>query len=133
MSNQEIIAEFRANAGKLSGPYAHLDVLLLTTTPTTGAHRTLPLGYARDADRLIVFAADDGRENGPNWYHDLLAHPHAEVEVGTETLPVTAAIATDHERTRLWDNQVEHWDFLNDLQAKVAWPIPIVILTPVGP
>ncbi|GAB4588262.1 nitroreductase/quinone reductase family protein [Nocardia sp. IFM 10818] len=130
MPNQEIIAEFRANAGKLSGPLANLDVLLLTTTPAADARRTVPLGYARDADRLIVFAADDGRESGPNWYHDLLANPHAEVEVGTQTLPVTASPATPEERTRLWDNQIEHWDFLTDLQAKVSWPIPIVILTP---
>ncbi|WP_169814760.1 nitroreductase/quinone reductase family protein [Nocardia crassostreae] len=128
MSNQEFIAEFRANAGKLSGPFANIDVLLLTTTTPTADRRTVPLGYARDAARLIVFAADDGRENGPNWYHDLLVHPHAEVEVGTETHQVVASVATGEERTRIWETQLERWDFLSALQSKVTWQVPVVIL-----
>ncbi|WP_280262135.1 nitroreductase/quinone reductase family protein [Nocardia wallacei] len=128
--NREVVAEFRANGGKLGGPYADIDVLLLTTTSAdTGERRTVPLGYGTDGARLIVFAADDGRANGPNWYHDLLADPHAEVEVGSERWPVTASTATGQERNRLWDNQSEHWSFLEDLRAKVAWEIPVVILS----
>lgn len=125
---REVIAEFRANAGKLSGPYAQFDVLLLTT----GAeHRTVPIGYARDGDRLFVFAADNGRENGPNWYHELLAEPRAEVEVGTDRWPVIASVAQGAERKRLWDSRIGEWEFLNEMQNAVAWEIPVVILTPV--
>ncbi|RDI43254.1 deazaflavin-dependent oxidoreductase (nitroreductase family) [Nocardia mexicana] len=132
--NREVVAEFRANGGKLGGPYADVDVLLLTTTSAdTGEQRVLPLGYGRDGERLIVFAADDGRENGPNWYHDLLAHPRAEVEVGSERWAVTASVATGEERNMLWDKQFERWAFMADLQAKVAWEIPVVILTAVTP
>lgn len=132
--NQEVIAEFRANRGKLGGMFTDIDVLLLTTTAAgTGERRTLPLGYGRDGDRLFVFAADDGRENGPNWYHDLVAQPRAEVEVGSEAWAVIASVAAGAERNRLWDSQIQQWGFLDDMQAKVAWEIPVVILTAAPP
>ncbi len=124
--NREIIAEFRANGGKLGGPFANIDVLLLTT-----GTRTVPLGYARDGARLIVFAGDDGRERGPNWYHDLMADPRAEVEVGSDSWSVRATEATGEERNRIWDGQIQRWGFLKDLQAKVSWDIPVLILTAV--
>lgn len=124
--NREIIAEFRGNGGKLGGPFANIDVLLLTT----GA-RTVPLGYARDGERLIVFAGDDGRERGPNWYHDLMADPRAEVEVGSDSWSVRATEATGEERNRIWDGQIQRWGFLKDLQAKVSWDFPVLILTAV--
>lgn len=128
--NREIIAEFRANGGKLGGPYAEIDVLLLTVGVGTAA-RTVPLGYARDGERLIVFAGDDGRERGPNWYHHLMADPRAEVEVGSDSWSVLAAEATGEERNRLWDSQVQRWEFLKELQAQASWELPVLILTAV--
>ncbi|QLY33057.1 nitroreductase/quinone reductase family protein [Nocardia huaxiensis] len=125
---REVIAEFRANGGKLGGPYADIDVLLLTTSTDSGS-RTIPIGYARDGERLFVFAADNGREGGPNWYHDLLTHPHAQVEVGADKWPVLASVAPAAERKRLWDKQIEHWPFIEEMAAQVPWEIPVVILT----
>ncbi|MCP9619533.1 nitroreductase family deazaflavin-dependent oxidoreductase [Nocardia otitidiscaviarum] len=126
---REAVAEFRANGGKLGGVYAEFDVLLLTTEGDGGERRTVPVGYARDGERLVVFAADNGRERGPNWFHDLVARPRVEVEVGREVWSMVASVAAGEERKRLWDRQIERWGFLRDMQDAVEWEIPIVVLT----
>ncbi|MGV9668735.1 nitroreductase/quinone reductase family protein [Nocardia niigatensis] len=128
--NEEVIEEFRAGGGRVGGQFAGTDLLLLTTTGArTGQNRTWPLAYQRDGDRLAVFAANGGRPHRPGWFHNLTANPSGTVEVGTESWPVTAVIASGDERARLWDRQLERTPFLADFQAKVGWEIPVVILT----
>lgn len=71
--NQPIIAEFRANAGKVGGAFADTPLLLLNTTgATSGQARVNPLAYIADSDRMVVFAANGGREQLP---HCLLCIP----------------------------------------------------------
>ncbi|MBK3589620.1 nitroreductase family deazaflavin-dependent oxidoreductase, partial [Streptomyces sp. MBT57] len=73
---QSVIDEFRANAGKVGGPFAGSDLLLLTTTGArTGQPHTTPLGHVRDGDRLLVVGSNLGAPHHPDWYHNLLAHP----------------------------------------------------------
>ncbi|WP_328406796.1 nitroreductase family deazaflavin-dependent oxidoreductase [Nocardia sp. NBC_00403] len=129
--NREIIAEFRANGGVVGGQFANMSLLLLTTTGArTGEQRTWPLGYLRDGDRVVIFAANGGRPNKPGWYHNLVANPGATVEVGTESWPVVASIVEGAERKRLWDSELEVAPFLADFQNAVPWEIPVLALTP---
>ncbi|MEU9669651.1 nitroreductase/quinone reductase family protein [Streptomyces bobili] len=67
----------------------------------------MPMTYLRDGDRLVVFAANRGRENHPGWYHNVFAAPAARVEVGTETYDVTATVIEGTERDRLRAEQLE--------------------------
>ncbi|MFE3730406.1 nitroreductase family deazaflavin-dependent oxidoreductase [Nocardia sp. NPDC059154] len=128
--HEEVIEQFRAGGGQVGGQFAERDLLLLTTTGArTGQDRTWPLAYQRDGDRLVVFAANGGRPHRPGWYHNLVANPAGTVEVGTETWPVTAVVASGDERARLWDRQLEMTPFMADFQAKVEWEIPVVVLT----
>ncbi|MEV6067512.1 nitroreductase family deazaflavin-dependent oxidoreductase [Nocardia sp. NPDC052001] len=128
--NQKIIDEFRANSGKLGGQFAGMDLLLLTTIGAhSGEARTWPLGFHRDGEDIVIFAANGGRPNRPGWYYNLLAHPDATIEVGAETLPVRAAVASGDERQRLWDTVLTPFPFLADFQAKVSWEIPVITLS----
>jgi F420H(2)-dependent quinone reductase len=50
--NELLIEQFRTNAGRLTGQFAELPVLLLKTIGAkTGAPRTTPLVYFQDGDR----------------------------------------------------------------------------------
>ncbi len=50
--NQQIIAEFRANGGKVGGQFAGTPLLLLHTTGArSGQVRINPLAYTRDGER----------------------------------------------------------------------------------
>jgi len=98
--NRKIIDEFRANEGRVGGPFAGAPVVLVTSTGAkSGRPHTTPLVYLREedgqggpGDRIYVFGSMGGAPKHPAWYHNLKAHPEATVEVGTEKYPVRAVV-----------------------------------------
>ena len=90
--NAQIIAEFRANKGRVGGMFEGATLLLLHHTGArSGKSRINPLGYLSDKGRYVVFASKAGAPTNPDWYHNLKAHPNVTIEVGTErsrSLPV---------------------------------------------
>jgi deazaflavin-dependent oxidoreductase (nitroreductase family) len=127
--NEALIAEFRANGGKLSGRLANSSLLLLTTTGArSGQPRVTPLGYVRDGERYAVIAANAGAPRHPDWYHNLLAHPRVVVEVGAERFEATARDATGTERERL----IAAISYFAAQQAKTTREIPVVVLERAG-
>ena len=122
--NAKVIEEFRANHGKLSGPMANSQVLLLTTTgASSGEPRTVVIGYRREADRYLAIASDNGSDSAPAWYRNLLASPEATIEVGPDRFDVRARTATAEERPKL----AKSIDYLERQQALTKREIPIVI------
>jgi len=127
--NRQIMEEFHANAGKVGGPFEGIPLLLLTTTGArSGQRRKTPVGYMPDGDRLVIFATRGGLPTNPGWYYNLLAHPEATVEVGTETFEVTAVVLTGEERDRLYARQVERAPVFAEYQAKTTRKIPVIAL-----
>ena len=127
--NRQIIEEFRANKGKVGGPFEGAPMLLLTTTGTkSGKQYTTPLVYLPDSNRLIIFASKAGAPTNPDWYHNLVAHPQVTIEVGTETLNVTATVINGEERDQLFNKQAEISPRFADYQAKTTRQIPVIAL-----
>jgi len=87
------------------------------------------MGYLPDGDRLIVWASNGGSPTHPGWYHNLLAHPHVTVEVGTETFDAIAVVTAGAERDRLWTQGVAVYPQLAEAQAKTARQIPVIALS----
>lgn len=128
--NQNIIEEFRAHAGKVGGHFAGRNLLILHTTGArTGLERINPVAYTVDGDRYAVIASKGGSDTNPHWYHNLVAHPQVEVEVGTETFPARAAVATEPERTRLYDQMVSEFPAFDEYRHKTKRVIPVIVLT----
>ena len=128
--NAAIIAEFRANAGKVGGYFEGANLLLLHTTGAkSGQPRTNPLVCARDGDRLVVAASKGGADTNPDWYYNLHANPTATVELGTEQFPVRATIVTEEpERSRLYAKMVAHREGFAEYEEKTTRKIPVVLL-----
>lgn len=127
--NQKVIEEFRSAGGVVGGDFQGVPLLLLTTTGArSGESRTMPMTYLRDGDRLVVFGANGGRANHPGWYHNLLAHPTARVEVGTESFDARATISEGAERERLWNEQLRHAPYFARFQERAGRRIPVVVL-----
>lgn len=127
--NQSIIAEFRANRGVVGGPFAGAPMLLLTTTGAkSGNRRTTPLVYLPDGDRFVIIASKGGAPRHPDWYHNLVAHPDTTVEVGTETIPVTAVVVTGEERDRLYARQSALRPAFAEYETRTTRKIPVVAL-----
>ena len=129
--NQKIIEEFRTNSGKLGGGFEGAPMLLLHHRGAkSGKERVNPMMYRRVGDDLAVFASKAGAPTNPDWYHNLLAHPDASVEVGTQTVPVRARVAEGEERARIWEAQKKDYPGFADYEMKAGRPIPVVILEP---
>jgi deazaflavin-dependent oxidoreductase (nitroreductase family) len=129
--NRKVIDEFRANEGKVGGPFEGADVLLLTSTGAkSGERRTTPVVYQRDGDRMVIFASKAGAPNNPAWYHNLRANPTATVEIGSETLEVEALVTDGDERERLFRKQAERHPQFAEYEKKTTRQIPVVALQP---
>jgi deazaflavin-dependent oxidoreductase (nitroreductase family) len=130
--NTAIIAEFRANGGKVGGRFEGSTLLLLHTIGAkSGQERVNPLACIRDGDRLLVVGSKAGAPTHPDWYHNLAANPEVTVELGTEQFRARAAVAAEPERTRLFAKIVEERPGFADYQTKTTRVIPVVILTPI--
>ena len=127
--NQPVIDEFRANEGQLGGQFAGAPMLLLHHRGAkTGTERVSPVMYRPVANGYAVFASKAGAPTNPGWYHNLRANAATTVEVGTETVPVTARVAAGDERERLWSDQTREYPGFAEYEAKAGRQIPVVIL-----
>jgi deazaflavin-dependent oxidoreductase (nitroreductase family) len=132
--NQEIIEEFRASGGKVGGWFEGAPMLLLHTIGAkSGLPRVNPLMYQQVGDDLAVFASKAGAPTNPDWFYNLRANPNVEIELGTETIPVTAFVADDDERDRIWGIQKERYPTFAEYEKTAAGRnIPVVLLTRKG-
>jgi len=131
--NRGVIEEFRANDGKVGGPFEGAPVLLLTTVGAKSRERrTTPVMYLPDGERMIIFASLGGAPNNPAWFHNLVANPSTTVEVGSDTVEVNAVVTSGEERDRLFDQQAALYPQFADYAQKTTRQIPVVALVPKG-
>ena len=93
-----------------------------------GKPRTIPLNTYTDGDRIVLIASNDGQDHHPDWYYNLLAHPETVVELGTETFPVRARVASGEERTEIWEAQKADVPMFAEYETTTPREIPVVIL-----
>ena len=73
--NKNIVDEFRANGGKVGGPFEGATLLLLTTTGAkSGQPRLAPLAYFTIDGKLIIIGSKAGADTNPDWVHNLRAN-----------------------------------------------------------
>jgi deazaflavin-dependent oxidoreductase (nitroreductase family) len=127
--NAALIEEFRANNGKVGGPFEGRPVVLITTTGAKSGRRlTSPLIYFQDGDHRYIFASKAGAPTNPDWYHNLVANPGVTVEIGDETYDASAMVITGPDRDEVSAKQVAAMPGFGDYQAKTTRVIPVVEL-----
>ena len=123
--NDDVVAEFRANGGRVGGPFADSRVLLLTMTGAkSGGQRTTPLEYVTIDDRVLVLGTYGGAPKDPAWVANLRAHPRARVEMGSDAHDVTTHELLDGERAAMFAKVVESLPRAGTY-PRTARPIPI--------
>ncbi len=127
--NATIIDEFRANAGKVAGPFEGAPMLLLHTRGAkTRQERVHPVVYQPVGDAFAVFASKGGAPTNPAWFHNLKANPDAKIEVGTEIIDVRARALDDEERAPIWEKQKQLMPGFAEYEQKTSRQIPVVLL-----
>lgn len=130
--NKQVIAEFRANAGKVGNFFADKTLLLLHTTGAkSGLPRLTPLVCLANGDQYIIIASNGGAPTHPSWYYNLLAQPSVTIEVGTETFEAHAIVASEPERSALFAKMAARHSFFADYERQAERTIPVITLTPI--
>jgi deazaflavin-dependent oxidoreductase (nitroreductase family) len=129
--NTKIIEEFRANKGRVGGPWAGTTLILIHHIGAkSGIERVSPLGCFPQGDgRFAIVASNGGSPTHPDWYYNLEANPRIKVEVGTETFTVLAGELDGTARAELWPKLVAKAPSVGEFQAKTTRQIPVYMLT----
>ncbi|WP_309501145.1 nitroreductase family deazaflavin-dependent oxidoreductase [Saccharopolyspora gloriosae] len=129
--NTRIINEFRANGGRVGGQFDGAPMVLVHHVGAKSAtQRVNPMMYQKVGDAYAVFASAAGADKNPDWYHNLLAHPDTEIEVGTDTVAVRARDLPAEERDPIWERQKRDYPGFAGYEAKTSRVIPVVLLEP---
>jgi deazaflavin-dependent oxidoreductase (nitroreductase family) len=130
--NTQVIAEFRANEGRLGGQFDGAPVLLLHTTGAKShKERVNPMMYLDFDGHRYVFASKAGHDSHPDWYHNLVANPQVTIELGAETYEATASPLSREERDRIYPIQAERFPGFAEYEAKTKRTIPVIEVVPV--
>lgn len=101
--NDQVIAEFRANRGRVTtAGFGRSLVLLHTTGARTGKERVNPVLARRDGDDWLISASAGGATAHPAWLVNLRAHPDTTIETGEELVDVTAEELDGAQYERAW-------------------------------
>jgi deazaflavin-dependent oxidoreductase (nitroreductase family) len=132
--NQGIIAEFRANEGRVGGPFEGAPMILVHHVGrTSGKEYVSPLVYlpGEGDDSMYIFASKGGAPTNPDWYRNLTATDEATVEVAAATFQVTITELTGDERDHVFAEQVKRMPGFGDYAKKAEGfrTIPVLRLT----
>jgi deazaflavin-dependent oxidoreductase (nitroreductase family) len=107
--NASTIAEFRANEGRVGGPFEGAPLVLLHHRGrTSGREYVTPVMYLPDElddNTIYVFATKGGAPSNPDWYYNLAERGEGTVERGTETYKVAVREVRGDDHDRIYDEQ----------------------------
>ena len=133
--NGSTIAEFRANEGRVGGPFdgAHL-ALVHHRGRKTGREFVTPMMYLpdeRDDNTIYVFATKGGAPSNPDWYYNLVESGEGTIERGTETYEVAVRELSGGERDRIYDEQARRYPGFAEYAEKTKGirTIPVLSLS----
>ena len=129
--NATIIEEFRANRGRVGGPWADTPMILIHHIGArSGIERVTPLArWDQPGGRYAIVASSGGSPADPDWCRNLRAHPTIKVEVGARAFTVRAEELGDSDRAELWPELVSGAPDLGRHEAKTTRQIPVFLLT----
>jgi deazaflavin-dependent oxidoreductase (nitroreductase family) len=126
-----VIAEFRANRGRVGGEFKGYPLLLLHTMDLqTSRMQVNAMMFLEDGGRRIVFASHSGLPYNPRWYDNLVASPEVVVEVEGRVETALAEVLTGDERRRLYAVQAALYPAFAEYETLTDREIPVVALVP---
>jgi deazaflavin-dependent oxidoreductase (nitroreductase family) len=126
---------YRRTGGRLVGPSRGTTIGLLTTPGrNTGILRTVSIGFHPNGAGYVVAGTGSGSPREPQWFRNLRATPHAEIQIRATRTDVDVRIAENNERERLWNDVIlAQAPWRQRYEKKSGRIIPVAILTPSHP
>jgi deazaflavin-dependent oxidoreductase (nitroreductase family) len=122
--NAKTVAEFRANGGRVGGPFEGAPMVLLHHRGRKSGREyvtpTMYLPHDTEPDIIYVFATKAGAPTDPDWYRNLTAADVATIERGAETYRVTVHELTGAERDRIYAEQARRYPGFAEYERQTA-------------
>ena len=134
--NEKVIADFRANDGRVGGPFEGAPMVLVHHRGRRTGHEYVnPMMYLateRGDGSIYVFASKGGAPTNPDWYYNLTVAGKGSVELGTGTFPVSVRELHGEEHDRIYAEQARRYPGFAEYAEKTAGvrTIPVLELTP---
>ena len=134
--NEKVIADFRANDGRVGGPFDGAPMVLVHHRGRRTGHEYVnPMMYLaseRGDGTIYVFASKGGAPTNPDWYYNLTVAGKGSVELGTGTFPVSVHELHGEEHDRIYAEQARRYPGFAEYAEKTAGvrTIPVLELTP---
>jgi deazaflavin-dependent oxidoreductase (nitroreductase family) len=128
--NEQVIDDFRAGR-EISVEGIHRDrIVLLTTTGTrTFTPTTVPVMFTTTERGILVVASNDGAEQEPQWYRNIVADPVVHVEEPTQEYDGAGRVLAQKVREAAWEKLIAEYPFFVDQQEKAGRELPLVEIT----
>jgi len=133
--NQTVIDTFRSQGGVVPN-FGRGLVLLHHTGARSGVARVSPVAAIPDGDAWLIAASKAGAPDNPAWFHNLIAHPDAEIEIPADgadagkvaTVPVRARRLEGGERDAAWQRFTAMSSGFAEYERKTTRVIPVLRL-----
>lgn len=107
-------------------------VMLTTTGAKSGQPRTVPVLGIPVRGELAIIASNFGQYRHPAWYHNLRAHPEAEMAVNGTRRRVRASEATGELRAEIWQEGLRVYPGFGQYERRASHRhISVFVLEPV--
>ena len=124
---------FEASGGTDGSTMRGVPIIVLTSVGArSGKLRKTPLMRVEHDGHYVVVASKGGAPAHPTWYHNLVAHPHVELQDGAVRRDYTARELEGTERDVWWDRSVAVWPDYAEYATKTDRLIPLFLLTPIA-
>ena len=112
---------------------AGIPVVMLTTTGAkSGQPRTVPVLGIPVRDGVAIIASNFGQYRHPAWYHNLRAHPVAEVVVDGIHRRVRAVEAEGEQRAEIWNEGLRVYPGFGQYERRASHRhISVFVLEPI--
>jgi deazaflavin-dependent oxidoreductase (nitroreductase family) len=125
------VEEFERTGG-VSPTNRGMPIVVVTSVGAkTGKLRKNPVMRVEHDGRYAVIASMGGQPTHPLWYHNMVAHPHVELQDRGTRGDYIAHEATGQEKAEWWARAVEVWPDYDAYQHRTTREIPLFVLTPV--
>ena len=97
----------------------------------SGKTRIVPLIYGDIGGEIVVVASKGGADEHPDWYLNIRASEHIDVQIATQAFRATWREPEDVERHKVWDFMASVYPPYITYQRSTARHIPVIMMTPV--
>jgi deazaflavin-dependent oxidoreductase (nitroreductase family) len=128
---REQAERYEATGGAQRGTLSGKPIIVLTTVGAlTGKLRKTALMRVEHEGRYAVVASRGGAAQHPQWYFNLKANPHVELQDGPTRRDYLAREATGEEKAAWWERALAVWPDYAGYQKRTERQIPVFVLEP---